>query len=240
MRDSTTLPRFRPRGTALVGALVFACTVGACRVTEHAILPRLEAWLWSLGALLGQALTTQPQVTRVNWDALDRQVATSEPSGLDVAQVGYAEPSKAQRGSKTKAQKAAPKRVFVSAEQVLRLSLVAKVPASRFVEQKGERPAGLQVAGVSGLGIGVADGDVLTEVAGAPVKSSAAVISTVLRLRAKRAPAVSGEFWRGQERFSVVFQMPYPTGPDTSGSTASPAPSSGTQWRAASSSLPSN
>jgi hypothetical protein len=41
------------------------------------------------------------------------------------------------------------------------------------------------------------------------VRSGAAVISTVLKLRAQKAKAISGEFWRGQERWQIVFEMPY-------------------------------
>src|SRR5690606_6890082 len=99
--------------------------------------------------------------------------------------------------------------LLVKAETILRLSKVATPPASRFVKSRGRRPAGLQLAGVSALGIGVRDGDVLTSVAGAAVTSRAAVITTILQLRAREARAVSGEFWRGQQRWLITVEMPY-------------------------------
>jgi hypothetical protein len=220
---------------------VAASAFGTWCVIQTVVLERFEASVWSLGVTLGEALRVVPQEPRVDWDALEREVAASEPSGVSITDTTEA-PAVGNKGERlAKAQKAAPKGLFVSAEQVLRLSRVAKIPASRFVAKTGERPFGLQVAGISGLGIGVQDGDVLTQVAGAPVNSSAAVISTVLKLRAKHAPAVSGEFWRGQERFQIVFQMPYVTpGAEPSGSTANAAPPSVTERKPADPAIASN
>lgn len=183
----------------------------------------LSPWLWNLGFGLGHALSpvgaAEGETPSVDWDAVEREVAAADvpsdaPGGQD--------------GSKTKTKtKAKPGggALFVSAEHVIRLSRQASVPASRYVPAQGQRPAGLQVAGVGGLGIGVRDGDVLTKVAGAEARSSAAVISTVLKLRAHKAKAISGEFWRGQERWTIVFEMPYleRKAPDGAGSAPTPS-----------------
>ncbi len=207
--------------TAVVRAarwgLVALAAFSTCYVARTAFGPRLEASVLAAGTAIGSAFLVAPADAVVDWDALEREVAASEPSNAspDALPTNPTGPNAKDRGAsnapdrKLEPRVKSTKGVYVSADQVERLSRVTKVPASRFVEPKGERPAGLQVAGVSGLGIGVRDGDVLTRVAGANVKSSAAVISTVLQLRAKRVAAISGEFWRGQERFQIVFQMPY-------------------------------
>lgn len=217
------------RARVLCLGLVGFGALSTCCLVQSLCRASLDAASWSVGVALGEALNVAPREVVVDWEAVERQVASGDATDaraevpLPSAKATSASPTK---GNTSKSQKKGTKGVFVSAEQVLRLSKVARVPAARFVEKKGERPAGLQVAGVGGLGIGVQDGDVLTHVGGAEVKSSAAVISTVLQLRAKRAAAISGEFWRGQERFQIVFQMPYlSAAPAVSGSEArSPAP----------------
>lgn len=188
--------------------LGIALASGALIVFASATAERLLGpWLWNLGFGLGHILApvgdAAGETPRVDWDAVERDVAAADvPS----------DESGAPDGTKTKTKakgKPGGGALFVSAEQVIRLSRQASVPASRYVPAQGQRPAGLQVAGVGGLGIGVRDGDVLTKVAGAEARSSAAVISTVLKLRAQKAKAISGEFWRGQERWTIVFEMPY-------------------------------
>lgn len=197
-------------------SLTAGSALGTWCVVYAASERHLDDALLTLGATLGQALHVERHAPVVDWAALDREVAQSEPStegGTPVAEARSGLEARAANKAKGRKSQASPsvKTIVVTAEQVLRLSKVARVPASRFVEQQGARPAGLQVAGVSGLGIGVRDGDVLTNVAGTQVQSSAGVISLVLRLRAQHAAAVSGEAWRGQERYRIVFQMPYVT-----------------------------
>lgn len=189
----------------------------------------LGPWMWtfglSLAALLGPEVSSNDRAD-VDWQAVDREVAAAD---VPDATPGQAAPEVPKTRVKSNHAKAQGGSLFVSAERVLALSKHARVPASRYVPASGERPSGLQVAGVSGLGIGVKDGDVLTKVAGAEVRSSAAVISTVLRLRARKATQISGEFWRGRERWQIVFEMPYlepRVAPgDGSGAEPSPAPS---------------
>jgi hypothetical protein len=188
-------------------------------------------WLWAVGLGLGQLLAPNvgqaTQVT-VDWEAVERDVAAADLPGEPSAE-------EARKGTKSKSKSQSTKQeggaLFVSAERVLALSKRAQVPASRYVAASGKRPAGLQVAGVGGLGIGVKDGDVLTKVAGAEVRSSSAVISAVLKLRARKATAISGEFWRGEERWQIVFEMPYvqpqvASAPGLEAKGAEPGPSS--------------
>jgi hypothetical protein len=64
---------------------------------------------------------------------------------------------------------------------------------------------------VSRLGVGLRDGDVLTEAAGTPALSPGDVISTVLAARGRSAREVSGVFWRDGEPWFLVVEQPYPT-----------------------------
>ncbi len=192
-------------------------------VGSAGLLASLETWaeqqlgpsLTRLGGSLGEMMlapasgeANAPEV--VDWEVIERGV-TSTPSGLSEEQrpPSSGPVSEVTKKNVTKAETKSAASVFISAERVLRLSREASMPASRYVPAKGSRPAGLQVAGVTGLGIGARDGDVLTRVAGAEVRSSAAVVSSVLRLRAKKVKAISGELWRGQERILITFEMPY-------------------------------
>lgn len=219
--------RSRPGGYRLVSAGLWAlCTVGSVFGIHEVFARQLDESSWAMGAALGAALAVRSHQPEVDWDAVDRAVVANESSALNIVEVRQHNTSNAPQvvARQMRPAKSTTKGVFVSGDQVLRLSKVAKVPASRFVPAQGARPAGLQVAGVNGYGIGVKDGDVLTQVAGATVTSSAAVISTVLKLRAKRVLAISGEFWRGGERFQITFQMPYlSSAASPSGSEASPS-----------------
>lgn len=82
-------------------------------------------------------------------------------------------------------------------------------PAGRPVPKTDERPAGLALSGVSALGLGVQDGDVLTSVEGQPALSPGVVIDAVVRARGRRAPTVSGILYRGKERYVLVVEQPY-------------------------------
>jgi len=99
--------------------------------------------------------------------------------------------------------------ILVRAATVLRLAKAGARPSATPVPASGAQPAGLAFAGVGGLGVGVRDGDVLTEVSGAPASSVAAVINAVVAARSARARAVSARFWRDGEPWQLVVEMPY-------------------------------
>jgi S1-C subfamily serine protease len=99
--------------------------------------------------------------------------------------------------------------VHVPARVVLRLADAGVRPHGAYVRSDGVRPGGVRLAGVSSLGIGVRDGDVLTRVAGAPARSAGDVISAVVAARGRMAPAVSGVFWRGHVPYRLVVEQPY-------------------------------
>ena len=100
--------------------------------------------------------------------------------------------------------------VRVSASQVLALAARRAMPQAVPVKANAYHPAGLLLRGVSALGIGMQDGDVLTEAAGQKASSVATVIGVVLAARAKLSPEISGRFFRAGVPFSVTVEQPYP------------------------------
>lgn len=99
--------------------------------------------------------------------------------------------------------------VHVPARVVLRLAGRGARPRGAYVPSDGVRPGGVRLVGVSALGIGVQDGDVLTRVAGAPAHTAGDVISAVVAARGRLAKAVSGVFWRGHVPYRLVVDQPY-------------------------------
>lgn len=103
-----------------------------------------------------------------------------------------------------------PKGIRVRAGAVLRLANSGARPGGVPVSARGDRPAGLALTGVGGLGIGLVDGDVLTHAAGRPALSPGDVIGVVIGSRAAQAPEIWGRFWRNGESWNLVVEQPYP------------------------------
>ncbi|MEZ4221128.1 MAG: hypothetical protein R3B13_09370 [Polyangiaceae bacterium] len=101
------------------------------------------------------------------------------------------------------------KGVRVSAGRVLALANAGARPSGVFVPARGARPAGLALTGVSALGVGLIDGDVLTHAGGRPASSAAAVVGMVLGARARGLPELSGRFWRNGESWNLIVEQPY-------------------------------
>jgi hypothetical protein len=99
--------------------------------------------------------------------------------------------------------------IRVPAQTVLRLANARAVPQGTFVPAESGRPAGMRLQGVSNYGVGLRDGDVLTQVAGIPSTSRSQVVNAVLQARAVKAPAVSAIFWREGEPWRLLVEMPY-------------------------------
>jgi hypothetical protein len=102
--------------------------------------------------------------------------------------------------------------IRVSSAQVLALAARRVMPSALFVKANAQPPAGLQLSGVSALGVGMQDGDVLTEAAGQRASSVAAVVGIVLAARARGEREISGRFYRGGMPFSLTVEQPYPKG----------------------------
>ena len=90
--------------------------------------------------------------------------------------------------------------LFVSADTVMKIAATKVQLRGVPVAREGGRPAGLRLIGVSALGVGLKDGDVLTKALGQPVMSRSAVVSAVLSARARQEKVLQGEFYRGSER----------------------------------------
>lgn len=101
----------------------------------------------------------------------------------------------------------------ISGATVLRLANQGVRPRGIPVASDGRRPAGLRLVGVSGLGVGLRDGDVLTSAEGVSARSASDVVSVVVAARGQGAPAVGGVFWRDGEPWRLVVEQPYPHEP---------------------------
>ena len=113
------------------------------------------------------------------------------------------------RGAAKARPKAAPAALFVSKATVLRLSQSSARPQGSFVSQTPEHPAGLRLLGVSAMGIGVQDGDVLIEALGITPRSPGQVIGAIIEARAKQARFLSGTVWRQGQTFRITVEQPY-------------------------------
>lgn len=149
--------------------------------------------------------------------------AEGDEESLDIAALVGADPSALSTPivtSKKRGPLRAPPRatrgVRVSAAQVLALAARRAMPKAVPVKASAEHPAGLLLRGVSGLGIGMQDGDVLTEAAGQKATSVAVVVGVVLAARGRQATEISGRFYRAGVPYLLVVEQPYPTAPPSS------------------------
>ena len=108
------------------------------------------------------------------------------------------------------ASKPKPKQgIRISSAQVLALASRRAMPSAVFVKASPEHPAGLLLGGVSALGVGLQDGDILTEAAGQKATSVAQIVGLVLAARSRQASEISGRFYRGGVPFSLTVEQPY-------------------------------
>ncbi len=98
----------------------------------------------------------------------------------------------------------------ISRAQVLALAARHAIPQAVPVKATAYHPAGLLLRGVSALGVGLEDGDVLTEAAGQKASSVGVVIGIVLAARARQSPEISGRIYRAGAPFQVTVEQPYP------------------------------
>lgn len=164
-------------------------------------------------AALGAALSAVADVVRIEQRPVEDDEA-AEPIvpvvtllSSDTTLAAIAAP----KGKKTRAAVSAPagRSIFVSAETVLKLADGRVKPRGVRVAADGPRPAGLKLVGVGALGIGLRDGDVLVSALGQPALSSSAVVRSILLARSQRVKVLEGEFFRGQERWTLRVEQPY-------------------------------
>ena len=99
--------------------------------------------------------------------------------------------------------------LHIDANTVLCIAQEGVQPSAKPVQQKGRRPAGIAVYRVSPLGIGVLDGDVLTDVLGQHVTSQAQVVAIVIAARSANMATISGTLWRGMRPYTITVEQPY-------------------------------
>lgn len=104
--------------------------------------------------------------------------------------------------------------VRISSAQVLALAARRAMPQAVPVKASAEHPAGLLLRGVSALGVGLQDSDVLTEAAGQKASSVAVVVGIVLAARGRQVPEISGRFFRAGVPFGLTVEQPYPKAAD--------------------------
>ncbi len=124
---------------------------------------------------------------------MDPEIASLEQSGSKQGNRGLSRP----RGG-----------IFVRASVVAAAVRSGSRPSGVPVPARGPRPAGIALSSVGGFGAGLRDGDVLTQVSGAPATSVGVVVGAVAVALRKHAPVITGEVWRGDQRLSVAVEIP--------------------------------
>jgi hypothetical protein len=151
----------------------------------------------------------RPSVAGEELKVAEEPAPTPAPALALAPEAKSPEPGKLGGKAKTAKPKAPPSAIRVSKAVVLSLAERRVKPSGKFVPAHGNRPAGIALFGVGALGLGVLDGDVLTEVEGRPARAPGQVIEAVVRARGRRADTISGVLYRGQERFVLVVEQPY-------------------------------
>ena len=194
--------RGRPLALAVLLALalpVFAVQASS-RAYADALGHEIAAWLTAV------VPTPPPPPEEEAW--LDEPAEFSPPFGSAPSVRAVALDAKRPR-QPARARAAPRSGIRISTAQVLALAARRAMPSAVFVKANAQRPAGLLLSGVSALGVGMQDGDVLTEAGGQKVSSVATVVGIVLAARARQASEISGRFYRGGVLFSLTVEQPY-------------------------------
>jgi len=209
----TSARRVAPKGLPFSVLLVVAFTLPL--VAARAWSLRLaDRWASALAAELGELVLKDPAAGEAPQDPLPEPAPEVEAAAGDAPPGQRAarafEPTRQAphaRGSQ------APHGVRISSAQVLALAARRAMPQAVPVRANAQHPAGLLLHGVSGWGIGLQDGDVLTEAAGQKASSVAAVVGIVLAARGRQVPEISGRFYRTGTPFALTVEQPYPKAP---------------------------
>ncbi|MFP6684313.1 MAG: hypothetical protein VB934_06350 [Polyangiaceae bacterium] len=101
-----------------------------------------------------------------------------------------------------------PVGVLIRRARVLAAANAGIRPSGVPVPSTSYRPAGLALVGVSAIGVGLRDGDVLTRAGGTPARSDGAVVAAVTVALRRGDPAITADVWRGPRRLIVTVQLP--------------------------------
>jgi hypothetical protein len=205
LATSVLVSRRLPR--ALSWALLLALPVFAIRAVSGVCADALaDRVVFGLSSVLGPVSGALPPATPDY--VLTEAAFTSEVPASRVPRG----PTQTTHGVKHGVKAGAAHGIHISAAQVLNLAAHRAMPDAVPVRANAEHPAGLQLRGVSALGVGLQDGDVLTEAAGQHATSVAAVVGIVLSARAHHSSEISGRFVRAGIPYSITVEQPYPPG----------------------------
>jgi hypothetical protein len=198
------------RGRALVALALLALTLPLFAV---------KAWASAYADALGDGIAAQliavvPTLPPPPDEGGSAEPTESEPPASDGSGARGVAVDSNKRSRQPAHARATPVRgIRISAGQVLALAARRAMPHAVFVKANAEHPAGLLLAGVSALGVGLQDGDVLTEAAGQKATSVPAVVGIVLAARSRQASEISGRFYRAGVPFLLTVEQPYPKQP---------------------------
>jgi len=115
-----------------------------------------------------------------------------------------------------------PSGLDVPAERLARLTArqLRGIGATTALDAEG-RPVGARLTGVGALGVGLADGDVVTSIDGQPTTTGDAATAAAFAAYASGNRAVHGRVLRDGQAITVTVHVPAPvTGPPPQGATA--------------------
>jgi hypothetical protein len=166
-----------------------------------------------LPALLVRVADGAAHAGAVALDGVTRSLFASEPGEPPLV---FVEPlagttsAEAPPSTKKLARHTVPQKgVRVRAATVLRLANAGQCPTGVPVPARAGHPAGVALVGVSALGIGLQDGDILVSAAGRPTLTSGDVVGVVIGSRAHHVSEISGRFYRNGEPWNLVVEQPY-------------------------------
>lgn len=188
--------------TILLGLALLVPPVAVARANQHLA----DRYGTGLGQGLAAVVAELPRPAPAATPTQDFSVVQGDEESLAAPPQNSNEKARSGKGKRAQAKR---RGIFVPAARVLRLAEARAMPSAVPVAAEGKRPAGLRLVGVSGLGIGMREGDVLTRVLGGGVGSVADVVSRVIAARGRQVREISGEFWRDGEAWSLVVEQPY-------------------------------
>ena len=191
---------------------VLALLLGALLVTlgTRALTDRCAD---TLGVALGGRLVSALEPIGSVWATAQPDELQTDSSALGdahwLAATTTPHSERSVRGAKHASKSTLVHAIHISSAQVLALAARRVMPTALPVKASAEHPAGLSLRSVSGLGVGLQDGDVLTEAAGQRASSVAAVIGLVLAARARHSSEISGRFFRAGVAYELSVEQPY-------------------------------
>lgn len=176
----------------------------------EAVNDRAERAFHHWGVAIGRALPSPGAVVPAADVELSPDLEPIDDSDLDV--IGLAEAPSGKKSKHTKKSRAVSEpselSIHIDEKRLVALSQSRSIPAGRPVPAKGRRPPGIALFGVGSYGVGLRDGDVLTAVEGRSVQAEGQVVGIVMVLLARHTRRISGEFWRGDRRGSIIVDVP--------------------------------